>query len=330
MAGFLLARRSPAGQILVRCGISAALFGAAFGEFFGIHGLLPAPLRPPLEQPLVVLALSLAIGAGLLLLGLVFSGIEALWQDQLRHWTLEGAPVLAIYLSLLLATGWSAFLVAAAAAVVWYVAGAIALSRSSGMRCVVGRLGHLLEATLQLAINTLSFLRVAAFALAHSALSLMVVELVSAIDSLVLRAFWFVLGQMLIIVLEGMVVSVQITRLMLFEFFVRFLRLEGRPYRPMPKPPERHAPRSSRRCARQVANVVTMRGFHGRPNWIKRRWRDLGTSSASVSTTRRETCSRWTGSRRTSACGSASSSCTGCTGTRATRAWRRRGPACRS
>jgi V/A-type H+-transporting ATPase subunit I len=240
-AGLVLARRSPAGEILLRCGLSAALFGAVFGEFFGIHGLLPAPLPAPLEQPFLVLGLSLAIGAGLLLLGLVFSGIEAVWQGQLPQWALDGAPVLALYLSLLLATVWPIAVVAAGAAVVWYLLGAVVLCGKQGVRCVAGRIGHLLEATLQLAINTLSFLRVGAFALAHSALSLMVVELVSMIDSLVLRALWFVLGQLVIIVLEALVVSVQVTRLVLFEFFIRFLRLEGRPYRPIAKPPGHHA-----------------------------------------------------------------------------------------
>lgn len=241
LVGLVLARRSPAGQILMRCGVSAALFGAAFGEFFGIHGVLPAPLGVPLEQPLRVLGMSLVIGAGLLLLGLVFSGVEAAWQGQLRHWALDGAPVLALYLAMLIAIVWPAALLAAATAVVWYIVGAFVLCRPNGLGCVGGRVGHLLEATLQLAINTLSFLRIGAFALAHCALSLMVVELASAIDSFVLRAVAFVLGQALIIVLEALVVSVQITRLVLFEFFIRFLRLEGRPYRPMAKPPAHHA-----------------------------------------------------------------------------------------
>jgi V/A-type H+-transporting ATPase subunit I len=45
------------------------------------------------------------------------------------------------------------------------------------------------------------------------------------------------IGNVLIIALEGLVVSIQTTRLLLFEFFVRFLRGEGRPFRPLSAPP---------------------------------------------------------------------------------------------
>jgi V/A-type H+/Na+-transporting ATPase subunit I len=45
-----------------------------------------------------------------------------------------------------------------------------------------------------------------------------------------------VLGNVLILVLEGMVVGIQTTRLVLFEFFIRFLHADGRPFRPLPDP----------------------------------------------------------------------------------------------
>ena len=50
--------------------------------------------------------------------------------------------------------------------------------------------------------------------------------------------WWLVviLGNVFAIVLEGLVVFVQTTRLVLFEFFVHFLRAEGRLFRPMAGP----------------------------------------------------------------------------------------------
>ena len=50
-------------------------------------------------------------------------------------------------------------------------------------------------------------------------------------------ALILVLGNLLIIALEGLVVSIQTTRLVLFEFFNRFLRGTGRVFRPLPAPP---------------------------------------------------------------------------------------------
>lgn len=96
--------------------------------------------------------------------------------------------------------------------------------------------GHLLESGLQLLTNTLSFARVGAFALAHAALSAAVVTMADAAP-LWLAAIILLLGNLVVIVLEGLVVSIQTTRLVLFEFFNRFLRGSGRVFEPLPAPP---------------------------------------------------------------------------------------------
>jgi V/A-type H+-transporting ATPase subunit I len=46
-----------------------------------------------------------------------------------------------------------------------------------------------------------------------------------------------ILGNLVVILLEGLVVSIQATRLVLFEFFNRFLRGTGRVFSPLPAPP---------------------------------------------------------------------------------------------
>ena len=50
--------------------------------------------------------------------------------------------------------------------------------------------------------------------------------------------YWIVLalGNVLVMALEGLVVGIQTTRLMLFEFFVRFLAGQGREFKPLPPP----------------------------------------------------------------------------------------------
>jgi len=51
--------------------------------------------------------------------------------------------------------------------------------------------------------------------------------------------FWLVLvlGNLLILAIEGLIVSIQTTRLVLFEFFTRFFKPEGRAFRPLAPPP---------------------------------------------------------------------------------------------
>jgi V/A-type H+-transporting ATPase subunit I len=53
----------------------------------------------------------------------------------------------------------------------------------------------------------------------------------------VIKALVLVLGNVVVIVLEALVVSIQTTRLVLFEFFTRFMQGQGRAFRPLPAPP---------------------------------------------------------------------------------------------
>ncbi len=96
---------------------------------------------------------------------------------------------------------------------------------------------ELVERLLQILINTLSFARVGAFALAHAGLSSAIVALMAAGDNPVAQTLVLVAGNVVVLVLEVMVVSIQTTRLVLFEFFTRFLAAEGRIFRPLAAPP---------------------------------------------------------------------------------------------
>jgi V/A-type H+-transporting ATPase subunit I len=95
-------------------------------------------------------------------------------------------------------------------------------------------LGSALESAFQLVINTLSFARVGAFGLAHAGLGSTTVALAETAGAGAPAVL--VLGNALIILLEGLVVSIQTARLVLFEFFIRFLRGEGRAFRPLAVP----------------------------------------------------------------------------------------------
>jgi V/A-type H+-transporting ATPase subunit I len=96
--------------------------------------------------------------------------------------------------------------------------------------------GSLVETLLQLLMNTLSFVRVGAFALAHAGLSLAFNTLAAATDHAIVGVLLLLLGNLVVIMLEGLVVTVQTTRLILFEFFIRFLQGSGRVFRPLAAP----------------------------------------------------------------------------------------------
>ena len=233
--GWLMRRRLPLLRLLVPGGLAAAVFGLVFGSVFCIEGVVHPLWLNPIEHPLPVLLVPIVGGATLLALGLLLGALEAWWETRLDHWLREDAPVLATYAGTLLGFVWTPGWWIALAGVAWAVVAAL-IARPTA-KSAFGGLGELAEHTVQILINTLSFARVGAFALAHAGLASAVVALAEASGNAVAMAIVLVLGNALILVVEGLVVSIQTTRLVLFEFFTRFFRAEGREFRPLAAPP---------------------------------------------------------------------------------------------
>lgn len=233
--GWLLRERFEVARLLIAGGVSSSAFGLIFGSLFAREDLIPAIWLHPMQEPLTVLMIPLVFAVLLLSLGQLLSGLGALRRGELGHWLLTDAGFLLLYLGLIgLVSGaqaiWPVLL-----GLSWYLLGSFVVSHK--LLGTLAALGHLVEEGGQILVNTLSFARVGAFALAHSALSAAVVAMADAIGSMVGTLSIMVLGNLLIVLLEGLVVSIQTTRLVLFEFFNRFLRGTGRVFRPLPPPP---------------------------------------------------------------------------------------------
>ncbi|GAB4467874.1 MAG: hypothetical protein OHK0044_08900 [Burkholderiaceae bacterium] len=233
--GYALRYRLPVLRLLIPGGIAATAFGFVFGSVFCLEHVIEPLWLLPLEHPLPALLVPIGGGAVLLALGLLLGLAEAVRQGELARWVREDLPVLTVYAGVLAGVlhpaGWA---LAAAGAVAASAAGALHERRLKG---VFAALGELVERTLQILINTLSFARVGAFALAHAGLASAVVALAAAAGNGVVQGIVLVLGNVLILAIEGLVVSIQTTRLVLFEFFTRFFRAQGREFRPLAPPP---------------------------------------------------------------------------------------------
>jgi V/A-type H+-transporting ATPase subunit I len=238
LIGLLLQRRWPLLRILVANGCSSMLFGVVFGSVFGREDILPALWVHPLEQPLPVMLVPLIGGVVILLLGMLLNAIEAWWRGGFREWLQVEAAVLCMYLSLLAALFRPGSLVITALCLLWYLAGSVRGLQSGRLARLGVALGTLVENIMQLLINTISFVRVGAFALAHGGLSLAFVIMAGATQNVVAGFLIMLLGNVIVILLEGLVVTIQTTRLVLFEFFIRFLRGSGRMFRPLLAPRE--------------------------------------------------------------------------------------------
>jgi V/A-type H+-transporting ATPase subunit I len=237
IAGLLLQKRWPILRILVANGFSAMLFGFVFGSVFGREDIIPALWVHPVTQPLPVLMVPLFAGVLIILTGLLLNAAGAYWRGQARHWLLTDAAVLAIYVSILASLFTPYASMTAVLALAWYFGGTllVAAGQSPG-RALLPAAGELVETLLQLLVNTVSFVRVGAFALAHGGLSMAFNIMADATNSLFASFLLLVLGNLIVMALEGLVVTIQTTRLVLFEFFIRFLQGTGRAFRPLTAP----------------------------------------------------------------------------------------------
>jgi len=237
----------------VMFGCSATLFGFVFGSVFGREELVRPLWHAPMHVIMPLFRLSCTFGAGLVMLGLVLNvytlarrrawgrmlcdkfGLAGLWFYLAFLWTAVG----------ILADGPAAVTTVHQVLLVLPL-GLIALRHPvsrvlEGPEHTEGTVAdHLIEAVVELFetiltffSNTMSFIRLGAFALCHAGLSQTVYVLADTVAGggpfgVVLA----VLGNCFIVLFEGLIVAIQTMRLEYYEFFSKFFRAGGTPYRP--------------------------------------------------------------------------------------------------
>jgi len=92
---------------------------------------------------------------------------------------------------------------------------------------VVERVFEIFEILLSIVSNTLSFIRVGAFALNHVGLFIAFESLAMLIDSGIGSVAIYILGNIFIIGLEGLIVGIQVLRLEYYELFSKYFEGGG-------------------------------------------------------------------------------------------------------
>ena len=90
---------------------------------------------------------------------------------------------------------------------------------------------ELIEVIIGYMSNTISFLRVGAFAFAHAVLGYIIAkmcEIAPAAGAVLI----LIVGNAIVVVLEGMIVAIQVIRLQYYEFFSKFFNETGREFKP--------------------------------------------------------------------------------------------------
>jgi V/A-type H+-transporting ATPase subunit I len=258
--------------LIVWCGLSSVLFGALFGSFFGLmlfrplwfdfHGIIAGHRadRPVAKNVFDILAITVYFGISVIALGLLFNWVNIIrtrrWMDLffdkggvLGGWIYGGGVYTAFYLVSHeyreLPAGATLFLLVGLPSLLLFLKEPCHLlkrekrlldRRTNPVFAVLNSLMQwvveLLEIFSGYLSNTLSFMRVAGLGIAHVCLMISffaLADMTSGIGSVVI----LILGNALVIALEGLSAGIQALRLSYYEFFTKFFCRTGNLYVPV-------------------------------------------------------------------------------------------------
>lgn len=266
IGGFLLyrAKKMNLAAIISCCGFFSTIFGFLFGSIFGFEDIINAAWLRPGEAmttlPFIgrlntVFVIAVALGMGIIILTMILNIINSVRaHDPEKTWfDTNGAAGLVFYAAM-------------ASVIVLFMTGhplpagivlavmfgiplllmffkepltalvekkAAAIEGGKGMFVVQGFF-ELFEVLLSYFSNTISFVRVGAFAVSHAAMMEVVLMLAGYESGSASSVNWLVvvLGNVFVCGMEGLIVGIQVLRLEYYELFSRFYRGTGRAFKP--------------------------------------------------------------------------------------------------
>ena len=255
LAGIFLSKKIKVyGGLLSRLGISSMIFGGLYGSVFGFEDILPAILIKPFENINKVLIAAIAIGIVLILISYIFGIINSLRRKDIEEGIFgkEGLVGFVFYLSLLVIVGGRLIdktLLPVGISIVLIILCLLGLVFKQplahlveGKRPLHGKdisgyyiesVFSLLETLLSMLSGTISFIRVGAFALTHVGLFIAFQTIAKMIGNPTANIVVLVIGNIVIIGLEGLIVLIQGLRLQYYELFSRYYKGEGKEFNPI-------------------------------------------------------------------------------------------------
>jgi V/A-type H+-transporting ATPase subunit I len=245
--------------LLLYCGLSSMVFGFLYGEFCGYEELIPAFWLRPMRSVASIMQAAVLFGVAVVTLGLLLNIVNALRSRRfldavfdkagligaLFYWGAAGLAIKALIFRSPTPPSLMVALLGLPILLLFLKAPLRRALGATGKMFPEGVLTYLLETAVEVIelvtgylANTVSFIRVAAFALAHIGLFLALFSLIRAVRAWPLSGLWTVLlliiGNLGIILLEGIVVVIQSIRLEYYEFFSKFFPAgKGVEYHPL-------------------------------------------------------------------------------------------------
>jgi len=252
-----LQRWASLAPVLIACGLSSTIFGFLYGGIFGLENVLPALWLRPMDNIFSLLMATIVFGVIVINIGLVCNMINAWrgrdWQRLLFannglaglgfYWAILGSVLaysqgFSIGLSTMLAfIGLPALVILFNEPLANLISHRRPVIPSGFGVYMVQASFELFETLITYLSNTLSYVRLGAFAVAHAGLSGMVFILANLVGGFApMRWLIIALGTLVIVGFEGLIVGIQTLRLEYYEFFTKFFHGAGIPYRPLSVP----------------------------------------------------------------------------------------------
>ena len=247
-----------AGLLICYVSASSIFFGFMFGSVFGFEHL--SWLRPlwfrPMESIETLFKVCIFFGIGMIFLSIVMNLINSIrlkrywdilfdnagfiaglfyWSGIVMASRVVGSSVIKkdIFIaSAPILMGAALILLFFREPIIHLVQGKKRLYAEGPLTGIVSGLIELLEIALGFLANTVSFIRIAAFGLVHAGLAMAVFSLSDSMGG-VGSVLMIILGNIFIIMLEGLVVTIQSVRLEFYEFFSRFFKEGKVRYKPL-------------------------------------------------------------------------------------------------
>lgn len=247
-------RRVNLGGVLSRLGVSSMIFGFLYGSVFGFEDIIDALLVRPMEDINDVLIGAIVFGTIFLIFGFILGIINNLRRKDLKRGLFgkEGLAGFMFYigaLALVLSVVLDKKIMPVGAWVVYLVFFLILILLKEPLaNIIIGKKVlfeegpkdyfvesgfEIVETILSMFSNTLSFIRVGAFALNHVGLFVAFAAMAEMAESSGASALILILGNVIIICLEGLIVFIQGLRLQYYELFSKYYEGDGAAFEPV-------------------------------------------------------------------------------------------------
>lgn len=246
LAGIFLSKKNKSfGGLLKRLGFSSAVFGILYGSVFGIEEWIKPLLIRPFENINTTLGAAIGVGIVFLIISYALGFINKITNKEYEEAFLgkEGLAGFLVFLSfvnLAASKVLNVSIVPAKLCTIIIVISLIAMILSKVIMSAItkekietedgyyiGAVFGLLETILSVVSNIISFIRVGAFAINHVGLFIAFKTIGQMIGTTSANIIALIVGNIIIIGLEGLIVFIQSLRLEYYEMFSKYYTGDG-------------------------------------------------------------------------------------------------------